>query len=199
MADFKWYLYCDTPGWKEVTSSGTIVFSGTSTGIGDAITVDAYQDGTHLGTGDPGSDQCGSNHANNVKYISNTQFDGGTGTETLNDTNLTASECTLQVTFTDASSVAITNGRFYSFNGAATQTEAVGVDVYAFEQGVGASSWTHINDDSGDIGGDNVGEVLSLTNQSAETEHTYYIAVSAAPESVGGKTQFDFGIALTYS
>ena len=56
-----------------------------------------------------------------------------------------------------------------------------------------------INDDSGNIGGDNSGERLGLTDQSADTEHTFYVAVSSRPESVGSKTEFDLGIALTYS
>lgn len=197
MATFAWEVYADTPAWMDV-STNTIVFSG-SGGISTPITVGSWQDETHLGSGDPGTDQCGTNHVPNVKYVSGTQFDGGGGTETLNDTNLAATECTLRIEFTDASSVATSNGRFYAFDGSTETNEAVGIEAYAFEQGVGATSWTQINDDSGNIGGDNSGERLSLSDQSAGTEHYFYIAISARPESVGSKTQFDFGIALTYS
>lgn len=130
----------------------------------------------------------------------------GGGTETLNDTNLTSQECTLRIRFTDASSVQTTNARFYAYDGTTTTTEAVGVDVVAFEQGVTATTWTVINDDTvagaltnGSIGGDNAGERLGLADQTTATDHTYYIAISVSPESVGGKTSFDFGIALTYS
>jgi hypothetical protein len=197
MATFTWEVYADTPDWMGV-GANTIVFSG-SGGLDTAITVGNWQDETHLGDGDPGTDQCGSNHVPNVKYVSGTQFDSGGGTEALNDTNLVQTECTLRVKFTDASSVATSNGRFYSFDGSTETNEALGVEAYAFEQGVGATSWTQINDDSGDIGGDNSGERLALSDQSAGTEHYFYIAVSARPESVGSKTQFDFGVALTYS
>lgn len=198
MATFNWEVYSDTPGWKDV-GANTIVFAG-SGGLSTPITVGTWQSETHLGSGDPGTDQCGTNHARNVKYISGTQFalDAG-GTETLNDTNLIQTECTMRVKFTDASSVATSNARFYAFDGSTTTAEAVGIEAYAFEQGVGATAWTQLNDDSGDIGGDNSGERLSLSNQSAGTEHYFYIAVSARPETVGSKTQFDFGIALTYS
>lgn len=198
MATFTWETYANTPGWFDI-STNTIVFSGSSTDLTAAITVATWQDGTHLGNGDPGTDQCGTNHVPNVKYVTGTQFDGGGGTETLNDTNLVATECTLRINFTDASSVATSSGRFYSYDGSTTTTEAVGVEVYAFEQGVTASSWTQINDDSGSVGGDNSGERLSLSDDTAATEHTFYIAVSASPESVGSKTEFDFGIALVYS
>jgi hypothetical protein len=198
MATFNWEVYADTPAWKDV-STNTIVFSGSDTDLSEPITVGTWNDGSHLGSGDPGTDQCGSNHMPNVKYVSGTQFDKGGGTTTLNDSNLAETECTLRVKFTDASSVAISNARFYAFDGTTETNEAVGIEAYAFERGVSATSWTQINDDSGNIGGDNSGERLSLSDQTAGTEHYFYVAISARPESVGAKTQFDLGIALTYS
>jgi len=199
MATFTWETYCDTPGWKDI-STNTIVFSGNSTTITTPITVGTWQSGTHLGNGDPGTDQCGTNHAPNVKYVTSTQFIVGTGsTTTVADANLATTQCTMRVKFTDASAVACSAARVYAYDGSVEANEAVGVEAYALQQGVGASSWTAINDDSGNIGGDNTGEYLSLSDRAASTEHTYYIAVSARPESVGAKTQFDFGIALTYS
>lgn len=197
MATFNWEVYVNTPGWEDV-STNTIVFSGTG-GISTPITVGNWQDETHIGTDDPGADQCGSNHVPNVKYISDTQADIGGGTISLNDTNIAATQCTLRIYFTDASSVATSNARFYSFDGTTATAEAVGIEAYAWERGVGTATWTLINDDSGNTGGDNAGEYLSISDDTAATEHTYYICVSARPESVGSKTQFDFGIALTYS
>lgn len=197
MATFTWEVYANTPGWMGV-GANTVVFAG-SGGLATPITVGTWQSETHLGSGDPGTDQCGTNHVPNTKYVSGTQFDGGSGTETLNDTNLAQTECTMRVKFTDASSVATSNGRFYSFDGTTETAEAIGIEAYAFERGVGATAWVQVNDDSGNIGGDNTGERLALSDQTAGTEHYFYIAVSARPESVGAKTQFDFGIALTYS
>ena len=207
MAVFTWYMYTGAgPAWADITTE-TIVFSGATDTITTPVTVSAWADGTHRGDGDPGADQCGANHANNVKYIQSTEFDlSGGGTETLNDTNLLATECSLQIIFTHGSAVAITNGRFYAFNSTTTTTRATGVDVVAFEQGVSATTWTIINDDTvsgalttGSTGGDNSGHRLDLDDSGSATDHTYYIALSASPESVGGKTDFDFGIALTYS
>lgn len=199
MATFTWEVYADTPAWFGV-GANTIVFSGDATDLSVPITVGNYNSGTHLGSADPGTDQCGTTHMPNVEYVAATQFklNGGTD-EDLNDTNLTAIECGLRIEFTDASSVATSNARFYSFDGVTETDEAVGIEAFAFEQGVGASAWTEINDDSGNIGGDNSGERLALSDQSAATEHTFYVAVSSRPESVGSKTEFDLGIALTYS
>lgn len=198
MATFTWEVYSDTPGWKDI-STNTIVFSGNATTITTPITVGSWQDGSHLGNGDPGTDQCGTNHVPNVKYVSNTQCDIGAGTIALSDAGVPTTECTLRIKFTDAASVALSSARFYAYDGSVETNEAVGIEAYAFERGVSATAWTMINDDTGNTGGDNTAERLGLSDQSASTEHTYYIAVSARPETVGAKTQFDFGIALTYS
>lgn len=198
MATFNWEVYADMPSWMDVDVN-TIVFSGADDDLTEPITVGTWQNGTHLGSGDPGTDQCGANHMPNVKYVSGTQMDKGVGTETINDTNLAETECTLRIKFTDAQSVAITNARFYAFDGANETNEAVGIESHAFERGVSATAWTEINDDSENIGGDNAGERLELGDKSAATEHHWYIAVSARPETVGAKTEFDFGVALTYS
>lgn len=200
MATFTWFAYIGAgPAFADIAAN-TVVFSSSLTDLATNITVASFQDGTHLGNGDPGTDQCGANHANNVKYLtSGTMSVNGAGSENITDANLATTECTLRVHFTDAASVATSSARFYSYDGTTTTTEAVGVDAYAFERGVAATAWTQINDDSGNIGGDNTSERLAVTNQAAATEHTFYFAVSASPESVGGKTQFDLGLALTYS
>ena len=198
MATFNWEVYADTPAWMDVAAN-TIVFSGATDSVTEPITVGTWQTGSHLGSGDPGTDQCGTTHMPNVAYVSGTQFDDGGGTTTLNDTNLVETACTLRVKFTDASSVAISNARFYCFDGATETTEAVGVEAYGFERGVSATAWTEINDDSDGDGGDNTSERLTLGDKTAGTEHYWYVAVSARPESVGAKTNFDFGVALTYS
>jgi hypothetical protein len=201
MATFNFEFYCGSgPGWEDM-GSDTLVFSSSLTDLTAPVTIDAYQDGTHLGSGDPGTDQCGTNHVPNVKYLTgSTMSVNGGGSESINDTNLATTECTLRIKFSDSSSVVTSDARFYTFNGTVVTAEAVGVDVYAFERGVSASAWTHINDDSANLGGDNSGERLELAAQETPaTEHYFYIAMSVAAESTGMKGDFDMGIALTYS
>jgi len=199
MATFTWEIYANTPAWMDSGVGNTLVFAGSATDLTIPVTVGEYQTGTHSGNGDPGTDQCGTNHCKNVKYVSGTQFDKGGGTTTLNTTNLADTECTFRVKFTDASSVALSAARFYTFDGAVVTNEAVGITAYACERVSGLAGWTIINDDTGNTGGDNTGETLALSNQTAETVHYYYIALSATPQSVGAKTSFDLGLALTYS
>ena len=187
------------PGWADI-GANTVVFCSSLTDLATAITVAAYQDGTHIGNGTPGTDQCGANHANNVKYVDSTHFilNGGSS-EVLNDTNLVANECTLRLHFNHGSAVAVTGARFYCYDGSTVTTRATGLDVQAFEQGVSATAWTTINDDSGGTGGDNTDERLDLADSGSATDHYWYVAVSVSPETVGAKSAFSFGLALTYS
>jgi len=200
MATFTKNFYGSTgPAWTSI-GSNTVVFSSSLTDLATNITVASFQDGTHIGNGDPGTDQCGANHANNVKYLTNSTMSvNGGGSENINDTNLTQNECTLRYDFADAASVATSSARFYCFNASVTTTRASDLDVYAFERGVSATAWTKINDHSAGNGGDNSGQRLDLANQGAATSHNFYLAISASPEAVGAKTAFDFGIALIYS
>jgi hypothetical protein len=130
----------------------------------------------------------------------------GGAAQALNDTNVTADECTLQVVFTHGSAVALTNVRLYAYDSTTTTTPATGVDCVAWEQGESVTSWTVINDETvagaltvGSIGGDNASERLDLADSASATSHTYHMAISASPEAVGAKADFDFGMALTYS
>ena len=197
MATFNWEAYVGS--WTDI-GANTVVFSG-SGGLTTPITVGTWNDETHIGNGGPppDTDQCGGTHCNNIKYISSTHFDQGSGTETLNDTNITTDECCIRIKFTHTTDVATSSGRFYTFDGSTTTVEAVDIEAYAWEQGQSATTWTQVNDDSGSVGGDNTGERLDLGNSSSSQTHYFYIAISARPESVGSKTEFDFGVALTYS
>ncbi len=187
------------PGWADI-GANRLVFSSSLTDLATAITVATWQDGTHVGSGTPGTDQCGANHARNVKFLTtSTMSVNGGGSEAINDTNLLQTECTLRVHFNHSVSVAISNARLYAYDNTTVTTEAVEIEAYAFEQGVSATAWTQINDDSANIGGDNSGERLALGNKTAATDHYWYVAVSVSPETVGGKSSFALGVALTYS
>jgi len=189
-----------TPDWADLAAN-TLVLSGSLTDPTAAINTAAWQDGTHAGSGDPGTDQCGTNHMRNVKYLTgSTMSVNGGGSEAINDTNLLTTECTLRVHFNHTSAVAVTNARFYCYDqSVGVTTESPEVDCFAFERGVAATAWTEINNDSGSIGGDNSGERLALANSASATDHYWYLALSISPETVGGKPNLAFGVNLTYS
>lgn len=186
------------PAWAD-NGANTLTFSGSLTDPTVPITVAAFQDGTHISSGSPGTDQCGANHANNVKYISGTEMsvDGG-ATENLNDTNLLADECSLRLHFNHTSAVAVSGARLFCFDGAVDANYAPDIDMFAFERGQTDTAWTQINNGSGATGGDNVGERLDLADGASAQDHYWYIALSVSPESVGAKNAA-IKLALTYS
>lgn len=187
------------PSWTDL-GSNTLVFSSSLTDLTAAITVNEYNDGTHAGSGDPGTDQCGTNHMNNVKFLTTTTMSvNGGASEAINDTNLTQTECTLRLHFNHSSAVAVTNARLYMYKpSVGTTTKADDITCYAFERGVSATQWTLIND-TGTTGGDNSGERLNLADSASATDHYWYVAISVSPAAVGSHTDVDLGMALTYS
>src|SRR3990167_2917573 len=123
------------PAWADFAAN-RIVFSGSLTDLAAAITVAAFQDGTHVGNGTPGTDQCGANHANNVKFLtSGTMSVNGAGSGHINDTNLTEIECTMRIHFNHGVAVATSGARLYAYDNVTVTTEAPELDVYAFERG----------------------------------------------------------------
>lgn len=202
MATYNWLVYFGGEGDPVDIDVNTLVFSGDPSDLAVAINVDQFNDGTHLGSGDPGNDMCGNQHIFNVKYGDITHFYGGgsTTSETINNSSLPLDHSTIVLKFTNASEVEVSAGRFFCFDGTTETVEAIGILAYAVETAVGESAWTKINDDLANYGGNNTGELLSLiAHTTASTQHFWGIAISVSPQSYGPKTQFDFGVELTYS
>lgn len=193
MATLVFQAYYGAPSWTALTGGQLIGFYGAA--YGDKVVVNSYQSSTHISGA--GGDVCTTNHVPNVKYVASGQFDSGGGTETLNDTNLIATECTLKIYFTDGASVSTQNGQFYCYNGTTPATYATGIQVYAFERGDGDTAWTSINNGSTD-GGNGVGKRLDLTSRTPSTAHEWLVAVSCSPLSVGAKVAYAFGTSLEY-
>ena len=199
--------YGASPSWQSL-GANRLVFSGSLTDIAAMVLAGSFQDGTHAGSGTPGSDICVTNHARNNKWLTDTTFSANGGaSETLNDTNLADNECTLRVHFNDSVARACQNGRFYCFDGSQVANPAEGLDVAAYEKG-NSTQWFHLNDYSaagasgwqtGGLGGDNDGERISMgARGTPATDQYWYYALSASPESAGGKANFAFGVYLEY-
>lgn len=192
--------------------SNRLVFSGSSSDINTTVSATTFQDGTHLGSGTPGTDQCGATHCRNVKVLTvSTMSVNGAGSETINDTNLADAECTFRLHFNDSSGYALQNGKLYVYDGSTTTTPAVGVDAAVYVKGESMTEWHTINSETAtgnamasmdfttaNIGGDNSGERLALSSRSATNDHYYYVAMSASPETAGGKASFALGAYIEY-
>ena len=211
MATITWEAYVDTPAWTDM-GANRLVFSGSASNINTTVQATQFQDGTHLGSGTPGTDQCGATHAPNVKILTATTMSvNGAASETIDDTNLADTECSFRLHFNDAAGYSLQNGKIYSYDGSTTTTEATGVDAAIYVKGESMSAWETLNSDSAtgnsmasmsfttaDFGGDNSGERRSLAARGAATDHYYYCAISASPETAGGKSAFALGAYLEY-
>lgn len=189
MATFTWTLQGTSP--TTIDASDIVQFAG-SGGFDDPITVNAYNDSTHVESSVGANDSSG-NTPKNSKFISQTggtggdsQVDIGGGTVDL-DTISTANS-PLKINFADASSVATTGAIFYAYNGSSQATGPTGVDFRAAEQG--DANWTEA---------EGSGAPVTITDDSAATSHDYFLLISASPTSVGEKTAFTLRIELTYT
>lgn len=133
----------------------------------------------------------------------------GGATETINDTNLADDECTFRLHFNDTDEYSLQNVKIYAYDGDNIENPAVGVDAAIYVKGEGMSGWETLNSDSdegptvsgmdfetGDIGGQ--GDGIALADRAADTDHFFYIALSVAPETSGGKASFALGAYLEY-
>lgn len=211
MASITWEAYVNAPSWTDM-GSNRLVFSGSPSNIGSTVAATQFQDGTHLGSGTPGTDQCGSTHANNVKILTQTTMSvNGGSSETINDTNLADNECTFRLHFNDSSGYSLQNGKIFVYNGSNTATPAVGVDAAIYVKGESMTGWATINSQTttgnsmagmqfttASIGGDNAGSYRSLSSRSAANDHYYYCALSCSPETAGGKAAYALSAYLEY-
>lgn len=156
--------------------------------FGDNIVVGSYQDSTHI-TNSSDVHQCTTNHVNNTKWLA----DSGASSVNLNGagpsnvTALTTGNAGLRFTFSDAASVATSNGKFFAYDGTTDATPMAGVTFKALEAGV-SSAWVTANGS---------GAALNLQDDTAATSHDFFIATSVSPTSTGAKTG-KVKISLTY-
>jgi len=176
-----WALQGTTPTTIEATD--LIQFSDGT--FDNPITVASYNDGTHV-RASGGTDDSDGNTPNNVKYVASGTGDWGDGTESLAD--ITDGECTLKLTISESTSITVTDITMYAYDGTTPATGPVGVVVYMAESGDAA--WTEV---------DGSGTALSITDSDTPaTDHYFYVAVSASPESVGVKSSNKCRIEFTY-
>ena len=188
MATFTWTLQ----GSSDTTIDATDLLQFAGATFDSAITVNAYNDSTHVESNVGANDSSG-NTPNNNKFVSqsgggggDSQADWGDGTEDI-DAILTT-ECALKVNFAHGSAVAVSGAIFYADDGTTTTAVPTGVDFRCAEQGD-----TNFTEAEGSA------SALSLDDSASATSHDYFILVSASPTSVGEKTAFRGRIELTYT
>ena len=187
MATFTWTGQGTDGATNTVVGATDVIrFSGAT--FATPVVVGSYQDTTHV-ENSGGAEQCATIHLHNLKYISSGNFslDGG-GSTALSASVPTTANCTLKINFSDGSSVVISAGLFYAYDGSTTTAVPTGVTFQCFERS--NTVWT------GAMGS---ASALSLAGQSTNTSHDFFLGLSATPTSVGEKTAFKLRIELTYA
>lgn len=190
MATYAWTLQGSTP---TTITPGTHYLQFAAATFDSAITVNAYNDTTHVEAISGGTNVSSGNTPNNNKFISQTggtggdsQADWGGGTEDLDQ--ILDAECTLKLNFSHGSSVAVTGHIVYAYDGTTTTAVPTEVDCRIAEKG--DANWTEAEGSAA---------ACTITDEAAATSHDYYIAISASPTAVGEKTAFKIRSELTYS
>jgi len=188
MATFVWLLQGASPTTIDITD--IIQFAKAT--FDSKVVVGEYQDSTHVESSVGANDSSG-NTPNNVKFISQTGGSGGDsladwgdGTEDL-DVILQA-ECTIKVTFSHGSAVAVSGHIFFAFDGTTATNGPTGVTSVAAE--LGDTNWT---------AAEGSGTPLTIADSGSATDHDSYINISASPDSVGVKAAFAYRDELVYA
>lgn len=135
----------------------------------------------------------------NCKYIAPTQIDIGAGTVTLDTTAIATGDCTLKIEWQDdAINTALSNIKFYAYDGTTPATAPANLTVVAFERAAAAINKNRTGGDTTGkawdaaygIGGS--ANALALDNQASAATHTFYIGISARPGSYGQNTGVAF-------
>lgn len=176
-----------TTGTLVVGATDKIEYSGAS--FGTNIVVGSYQDTTHV-VNSSNAHQCTTNHVNNTKWLADTGASSVSlnGAAASNVTALTTANAGLKFNFSDAASVATSNGKFYAYDGATDSTAMAGVTFKAIEITGSQTTWVSANGS---------GSALNLEANTATTSHDFFIATSISPTSTGLKTG-SIKISLTY-
>jgi len=160
MATFEWSLQ----GTTDTTIADTDKLQFAAGTFDSKITVDSYNDSTHVKADDDSDKSSGNSPVNNNYDEASLPLSDG--------------DCALKVNFAHTSDVEVENAIFYAYDGTTTTDAPDGVTFQAAESG--DSTWT-------EAGGS--ASALALDDKTtAGQSHDYFIAVSAKPTSVGAKT-----------
>jgi hypothetical protein len=145
--------------------------------------------------------------ARNCRYVSPTQVSlDEAAAITLDATNVAQADCTVRVEWKDdAVNTALSNGKFYAYDGVTATEPPAGCKVVAFERTASAIRKNRIGGDSSGqawdaaygIGGN--AAALSLADQASSAEHSFYIGISLKPTAYGQNSGIKFRVEFDVS
>lgn len=180
-------------------------------GFGASVTVGAFQGRTYITNG-AGTYQ--GPEVDNVKYLnSQSGILGQTGTG-IALTAIPNQQATMQIHFNHSSAIQVQNAKLYIYDRSSINNDPTGVTCYTAE--IIHPTITQANNGSGDtvwVNTHGSGQTLSLCNSPgtsgqfagngsnggiASTDHDWWVALSASPNSIGSKTLFGCLVSLEY-
>jgi len=166
MATFTWKSGDDA---QTISSTDYISFYGPG-GHNDPVPIGSYQDSTRKRTA-AGAD---GGVMPNVKYLTNTTCDIGSGSQSVS--SVPSSSATLHIQMVASTSVVTSDTYFDSYGASTSEAPGAGnVTVKAFE--IGDSTWSS-------VGPPSVSR-LPCSDQTSAVTHNWYIAESVSPSANG--------------
>jgi len=175
----------EVPGSTDTDVEATDFIAFSDGTFGNSITVDSFNDGTHVRSS-AGADNSDDNTPNNVKYVAAGTGDWGDGTENIDQ--ITDGECNLSIEVTYDSNITVTDASIFAYDGTTESTAPTNTDVYCFESGDAA--WTNI---------DGSAAAMDLEDRDTPaTSHTFYMGLSVKPTAIGTKDANAVKFSFTY-
>lgn len=177
-------------------------------GFGYSVAVGSWQDTTFITNG-AGTSQ--GPQVDNVQYLNSMSGVVGSSSSGIALTAIPNYQATLNVRFTHTSAVQTQNALVYIYDRTSINNPASGVTTAVAE--IIHPSLTQVNDGSGDVTWsflEGTGVTLSLIDSpgisgqrpngasTSETDHDWYLAISASPDSLGSKTLYGLYVSLEY-
>jgi len=145
--------------------------------------------------------------ARNCRYVSPAQVSlQEAAAVTLAPENVSQADCTVKVEWKDdAVNTALSNCRFYAFDGVTATEPPAGCKVAAFERTASAIRKNRIGGDTSGkawdaaygIGGN--AAALSLADQASSAEHAFYLGISLKPTTYGQNSGVKFRVEFDVS
>ncbi len=145
--------------------------------------------------------------ARNCRYVSPAQVSlQEAAAVTLAPENVSQADCTVKVEWKDdAVNTALSNCRFYAFDGVTATEPPAGCKVAAFERTASAIRKNRIGGDTSGkawdaaygIGGN--AAALSLADQASSAEHAFYLGISLKPTTYGQHSGVKFRVEFDVS
>ncbi len=135
----------------------------------------------------------------NTKYVSSTEVDLGAGTVTLDAGNVATADVPIRIDWQDdGADTALSNAKFFVFDGTTPATAPSGALFMAFERRAAAISTNQIGGDvagqawdgTNGIGGS--AAALDIEDKASAASHQFFLGLSVTPTTYGRQTAIRF-------